>query len=67
MKGSKIAPWISIFAGLLWLYAAVTTDERRGLSITLCIVFLLLGAAQLKINRGRFTDEQHPPRDKDAG
>ncbi|HEY0406089.1 MAG TPA: hypothetical protein VGC89_10200 [Pyrinomonadaceae bacterium] len=67
MKGSKIAPWISIFAGLLWLYAAVTTDERRTLSIILCVVFLLLGAAQLRINRARFTEEKNPSADKEAG
>lgn len=67
MKGSKIAPWISIFAGLLWFYAAVKTDERRTLAITLGVVFLLIGLVQLKVNRGRFKDEENLSPDKDAG
>lgn len=67
MKGSKIAPWISIMAALLWFYAAATTDERRTLSISLGIVFLLLGLIQLKVNRARFSEDEKQPRDKDAG
>jgi hypothetical protein len=67
MKGSRIAPWISIFAGLLWFYAAVMANEKRALAITLGIVFLLLGLMQLKVNRGRFKEENNPPPDKDAG
>jgi hypothetical protein len=67
MKGSKIAPWISVFVGLLWLYLAATTSERRTMSIILCVVFLLLGLIQLKVNRARFKDEQAPAQDKDAG
>ena len=73
MKGSKIAPWLSIFAGLLWFYAAVMANERRTLAITLGIVFLLLGLAQLKINSVRFREETdspeepNPPQDKDGG
>lgn len=67
MKSSRIAPWISIFAGLLWFFAAVMTDERRTLSIILGIVFLLVGVAQLKVNRGRFKDEKNPSHDEKAG
>jgi hypothetical protein len=67
MKGSKIAPWISIFAGLLWFFAALMADERRRLSVTLGLVFLLVGLAQLKINRGRFKEEKDSPPNKDAG
>jgi hypothetical protein len=66
MRGSKIAPWISIMAGLLWFYAAVATNERRTLSIILGVVFLLLGVVQFKVNRARFTDEGTPPPDKDV-
>ncbi len=66
MRGSKIAPWISIMAGLLWFYAAVTTNERRTLSITLGVVFLLLGLVQFKVNRARFTDDENPAPDKDV-
>ena len=66
MKGSKIAPWLCIFAGLLWFYAAFATNERKTLSITLGIVFLLIGLAQLKVNQLRFKEEKHPARDKDA-
>jgi hypothetical protein len=67
MKGSKIAPWISIMAGLLWFYAALMTTEKRTLSITLGVVFLLLGLVQLRVNRERFKDEQPPSKDEDAG
>lgn len=67
MKGSKIAPWISIMAGLLWFFAAVKTDERRTLSITLGVVFLLIGLVQLKVNSVRFKDEKNLSPDKDAG
>lgn len=66
MKGSKIAPWITIFAGLLWVYAAVVTNENRKLSIILAIVFLLLGAVQLKVNRERYRDENIASRDEDV-
>jgi hypothetical protein len=58
MKGSKIAPWLSIFAGLLWFYAALMTTERRTLSVTLGIVFLLVGLVQLKVNQARFKNEE---------
>jgi hypothetical protein len=58
MKGSKVAPWLSIFAGLLWFYAAVMANERRSLSITLGIVFLLIGLAQLKVNQARFKHDE---------
>ncbi len=58
MKGSKIAPWLSIFAGLLWFYAALMANERRTLSVTLGIVFLLVGLAQLKVNQARFKNEE---------
>ena len=58
MKGSKIAPWLSIFAGLLWFYAALMANESRTLAITLGIVFLLLGLAQLKVNQVRFKNEE---------
>ena len=67
MKGSKIAPWISIFAGLLWFYAAIMANERRTLAIMLGIVFLMLGLAQLKVNRGRFKEANNPPPDKNDG
>jgi hypothetical protein len=67
MRGSKIAPWITIFAGLLWLYAAIMTDENRKLSIILSIVFLLVGAAQLMVNRERYKEETNAARDEEAG
>ena len=67
MKGSKIAPWISIMAGLLWFYAAVMTGERRTLSITLGIVFLVIGLVQLKVNQARFKEEKNPQQDKNVG
>lgn len=67
MKGSKIAPWLSIFAGLLWFYAAVMANERRMLAITLGCVFLIVGLVQLKINSVRFKEEDNPSPDKDAG
>ncbi|HEY0385188.1 MAG TPA: hypothetical protein VGC64_04220 [Pyrinomonadaceae bacterium] len=66
MKGSKIAPWISIMAGLLWFYAALMTTEKRTLSVTLGVVFLLLGLVQLRVNRERFKDEQPPAKDEDV-
>jgi hypothetical protein len=66
MKGSKIAPWLCIFAGLLWFYAAFATNERKKLSIILGIVFLLIGLAQLKVNQARFREEKNPSSDKDA-
>ncbi|HEX8708394.1 MAG TPA: hypothetical protein VF723_09150 [Pyrinomonadaceae bacterium] len=53
---SKIVPFISIFAGLLWFYAAFSTDERRSLSVSLGVVFVLVGLVQLAVNR-------HRPRD----
>jgi hypothetical protein len=65
MKGSKIAPWISIMVSLLWFYAALVTDEKRARSITLGVVFLLLGLIQLRVNRDRFKDEQPPSKDED--
>lgn len=65
MKGSKIAPWISIMAGLLWFYAAVASNERRTLSICLGVVFLFLGLFQFKVNRARFRDEENPTPDKE--
>lgn len=67
MKGSKIAPLISIMAGLLWFYAAFMTNERRTLSITLGVVFLLLGLVQLKVNRERFKHEREDSPDEPAG
>ena len=67
MKGSKIAPWLSIFAGLLWFYAAVMANERRTLCITLGVVFLVIGLVQMKVNRVRFQEEDNPSTDKDAG
>lgn len=67
MKGSKIAPWISIMASLLWFYAAFMANERRTLSITLGIVFLLLGLVQLKVNRERFKREHEGSSDEPAG
>jgi hypothetical protein len=67
MKGSKIAPWISIFAGLLWFYAAVMANEKRQLAIMLGVVFLILGLVQLKVNRVRLKEENNPPPDKEAG
>jgi hypothetical protein len=67
MKGSKVAPWICIMAGLLWFYAAVATDERRTLAICLGIVFLLIGLVQLKVNSHRFKDEEPLSEEKDAG
>ncbi|HEX8494135.1 MAG TPA: hypothetical protein VF658_14910 [Pyrinomonadaceae bacterium] len=66
MKGSKIAPWLCIFAGLLWFYAALTTNERKTLSITLGIVFLIIGLVQLKVNQVRFREEKNSPQDKDV-
>lgn len=54
-------------AGLLWFYAAIKTDERRTLAITLGVVFFLIGLVQLKVNRGRFKDEENPSPDKNAG
>lgn len=67
MKGSKIAPWISILTSLLWFYAAVMANERRTLAITLGVVFLILGLIQLKVNRERYREEKNPSPDKDAG
>jgi hypothetical protein len=67
MKGSKIAPWLSIFAGLLWFYAALMANERRTMAITLGVVFLIVGLVQMKINRLRFKEEDNPTEDKDAG
>lgn len=66
MKGSKIAPWLCIFAGLLWFYAAFATNERKTLSITLGIVFLLIGLVQLKVNQARFKHEETPGQEKDV-
>ncbi len=66
MKGSRIAPWLSIFAGLLWFYAAMMANERRMLAITLGVVFLILGLVQLKINRVRYQEEGEPSPDKDT-
>jgi hypothetical protein len=59
MRGSKIAPWISIMAGLLWFYAAVMTNERRTLTIILGVVFLLIGVVQFKVNSVRFKEDEN--------
>lgn len=67
MKGSKIAPWICIIAGLLWFFLAVKTDESRTRSIILGVVFLLIGLVQLKVNSYRFKEEEPLSEDKDAG
>ena len=70
MRSSKIAPWITIFAGLLWFFAAAMGKERNispALAITIGIVFLLVGLAQLKVNRGRFKDEKNSSHDEKAG
>lgn len=66
MKGSKIAPWITIFAGLLWIYAAVSISEYRTLSIILSIVFLLFGLLQLKINSMRFKEDKTAASDEEV-
>lgn len=67
MIGSKIAPWLSIMVSLLWFYAALTTNEKRTLSITLGSVFLVLGLIQLKVNHDRFRKDENVSQDKDAG
>ena len=66
MRGSKIAPWISIMAALLWFYAALATNERKTFSITMGIVFLIIGLVQLKVNQARFKNEKNASQDKDV-
>jgi hypothetical protein len=67
MKGSKIAPWLSIFAGLWLFYAAVMANEKRTLCITLGVVFVVLGLVQMKVNRMRFQEDDSQSPDEDAG
>ncbi|MBD0326163.1 MAG: hypothetical protein ICV68_07025 [Pyrinomonadaceae bacterium] len=67
MRGSRIAPWISIMAGLLWFYAAMMTNERRTLAVILGVVFLLVGLVQFKVNSVRFKEDESPTAEKDEG
>ena len=53
-------------AALLWFYAAVTTNEKKTFSITLGIVFLIIGLVQLKVNQARFKEEKNASQDKDV-